>query len=297
MPGCIYSGYSSCKDSFLLNKIISKEIFISINTIRTHKGDSFVLIPDMMAHYKKIIATVMSVPPDTFTFRYKCGKHDKKIGPVTPVKFYRDYCNIKLKEYITVVSDKKQHYNKVLRLPSDNIYSSDVVESSHIDLFNVSLGRFVQLAKNSIINNNAVYFSCDVNVDMSTKHNLFDLELYNYNYINLNYLKQPERPEFIDSTHAMVLCGVDIVVNDMKKLDECEKNNGAENDITFKYTEKIVKWKVLNSWGCKQVYVMTNNYFLKNVRRIAIHIDTLNDNEKELYKLSTTRNRCIRYQL
>jgi aminopeptidase C len=227
-----------------------------------------------MAHYKKIMATVMSVPPDTFIFECETSEKTIKIGPVTPVQFYRDFCDIKLNEYICVVSNKNKPYNKVLRFPSNHQYNSAIVDVPHTDIFNVSHNRFVQLAKKSILENNATPFSCIVDTNISRLHCLMDLNIYNYNHLDLHFTEHYDRSAVNIhniKTHAMVLCGVDINSN----------------------SKKISRWKVHNSWSDDTPYVMAHNWFLRNVIRIFIHIDILNKKERELYKLSKKDNECI----
>lgn len=58
--------------------------------------------------------------------------------------------------------------------------------------------------------------------------------------------------------------------------------------------ENIVKWQIHNSWSdgnCK--YVMSHDWFLKNVEMIVVHVDMLNSEEKEVYELSKTADKCI----
>ena len=267
MPDNVFKKNKPCEKSNFFETILEKEIVASINTILKYEGDSLTLIPSIMTHYKKIIATVISVPPTTFTFRYK--KHGKlvKIGPITPIEFYKNYSNIKLEEYIYVMANKRFSNNKVLRLQSSSGRGSSIIEKNYSDLFNVSLNRINKLAKKSILHNNAVYFDSDTNYDMSKKYYLMDCNLYNYDYLNLTGFKLEGKNNNNCAMHSMVICGVDID-------SDLHKNNTQK---------KIVKWEVQNSWGCNKTYVMTGDWFLKNVYGIVIHIDMLTEKEKKSY--------------
>jgi bleomycin hydrolase len=277
MPDEVFKCNTTCKDSRFLNRILQKEIIVSLDTIRKHEGDSLTLIPSIMTHYKKIIATVISVPPTTFTFRYRKQGRLVKIGPITPVEFYKNYSNIKLEEYIYVMANKMYSNNEVIRLPSSSKYSSTIIEKPHVDLFNVSLNRMEQLAKKSILFNNAVYFDADINNDMSVRYTLMDRRLYNYNYLNLNGFKLEAEGKniYYRFAHSMLICGVDI---------DLRENNTRKT---------IVKWEVQNSWDEFYTrYVMTRDWFRKYVHGIVVHIDMLTEKEKNSYVKSIKNNKC-----
>ena len=295
IPHSAYGDDKISENSNLLNKLLSKELLMSIAQIRDHDSDSYDLIPEMMTHYKEVISTVMSVPPTSFIFRFKAksGSTVTQIGPITPQKFYEEHCGVNLTDYIYIISNPKYEYGKILRMVDKNF----VVEREDYDLFNLPIARLIHLTKDSILANNSVYFSCDVNCDMmSSGTNLMDLNLYNYNLIDLNYLKtsltrkQNIEMELLRTNHAMTICGVDIQVEEISKNEVFDEKTTI---VEKKYKENMVKWEVNNSWGGTQSYVMTNDWFIKNVGGIAINKNLLTKEEKEMYNDIVKNNNYI----
>lgn len=284
MPQTVFGEDTVSKYSGFLGSILKKELIVSINQIRASEGDGYNIIPEIMEHYKQIMAIVMSVPPSKFTFRYSVKGAVKSIGPITPLKFYQEHCDIDLNDYICVVSDPRHDMNQVLRIKDKRW----IVDTDEYDFFNLPMKRLVHLTKQSVLDNEALYFSVDCSLEMRSAYRIMSTKLYYQNLLGLKHNKgnMMDRAQrfitgSISTCHAMTIRGVDIQEKEIKKK---EKNTLKGTTVRRKFKQRIVKWEVDNSWGGDGTYVMEHNWFKKNVGLVAVKKSVLTKEEKAAYE-------------
>ena len=182
----------------------------------------------------------------------------EKISDMTPIDFCKKYADINIKDKVCLIhapmSNKK--FNTMYTVE----YLGNVVEGQIIKYLNVDIKELKKSAMDSIKNNEAVWFGCDVGKRFSRDMGVLDMGIYDYENVFQTSFKMNKktRLEYGDSemTHAMLLTGVDI-----------KKRNST-------------KWKIENSWGTKsgnQGYMMmTDEWFDEYTYEVVIDKKYLN---------------------
>ena len=124
-------------------------------------------------------------------------------------------------------------------------YLGNVIDGEIIKYANVEINELKKATINSLKNDEAVWFGCDVGKMFNRDLGVMDMKLYDYEKLfNTTFkMNKKTRLEYGDSlmTHAMLFTGVDIIKN------------------------KSVKWRVENSWGKKNgdqgYYLMSDDWF------------------------------------
>jgi len=211
----------------------------------------------MMSEIYKIVGICLGIPPATFQWDYiDKSKQHQCVGPITPVEFYEKYVkpvwNIENK--VCLVSDPRQSN------PFGRTYTVDclgnMVGGRRCVYNNQPIEVLMDLTRDSILANEAVWFGCEVSKRYVAKQGFLDLTAHDYELVlGVNVqtgLDKANRLLYGDSlmTHAMVLTG-------------CHVEN-----------EKIVRWRVENSWGEdrgeKGYLMMTSDWFKEFVFEIVV---------------------------
>ena len=207
----------------------------------------------MLSEIYHILELCLGTPPETFTWRYKDEKgmlNEPK--EYTPKSFYDAFVNVDLNDYVMFMNDPTRPYNKLYEVE----YDRSVFEGNNWKFINLDIPQLMEFAKLSIMNNEAMYFSCDVGKQINKDNGLLDPDNYNYDALfGMEFgMNKEERIMTYESgsTHGMSLCAVDI-----------NKDNQPE------------KWLLENSWGSSAGYkghlVMTNEWFNEYMFRIVIN--------------------------
>ena len=239
---------------------------MAMNYILTHKLREFASIlrkkrlknlsslkKEMMGVIFNLLAMFLGQPPDVINWstRNKDNKY-VSISDMTPKDFCKKYANINIKDKVCLIhapmSNKK--FNTVYTVE----YLGNVVEGQIIKYLNVDVKKLKKSAIQSIKNNEAVWFGCDVGKRFSREQGVLDMGIYDYeNVFQTDFkMNKQTRLEYGDSemTHAMLLTGVDI-----------KKRNST-------------KWKIENSWGTKSgnkgYMMMTDEWFDEYTYEIVV---------------------------
>jgi len=224
---------------------------MGMNYILTHKLREFASIlrkkpaknsaalkQEMMSIVYNLLSMFLGQPPETVNWSTR--NTDNKyisISNMTPKDFYKKYADIKIKDKVCLIhapmSNKK--FNTMYTVE----YLGNVIEGQIIKYLNVDIKELKKSAMQSIKNDEAVWFGCDVGKRFNRDMGVLDMGIYDYENVFQTPFKmnKQKRLEYGDSemTHAMLLTGVDI-----------KKRNS-------------IKWKIENSWGTKsgnQGYMM-----------------------------------------
>ena len=239
---------------------------MSMNYILTHKLREFASIlrkkrlknlsslkKEMMEVIFNLLAMFLGQPPDVINWstRNKDNRYFV-ISDMTPKDFCKKYADINIKDKVCLIhapmSNKK--FNTVYTVE----YLGNVVEGQIIKYLNVDVQKLKKSAIQSIKNNEAVWFGCDVGKRFSREQGVLDIGIYDYeNVFQTDFkMNKQTRLEYGDSemTHAMLLTGVDI-----------KKRNST-------------KWKIENSWGTKSgnkgYMMMTDEWFDEYTYEIVV---------------------------
>ena len=267
----------------LINKygVVPKEVMpetnhssksMAMNYILTHKLREFSFIlrkkrtknlslikKGMMNTIYNLLAMFLGQPPDIINWstRNKDNKY-VSISDLTPNEFCKKYADINIKDKVCLIhapmSNKK--FNTVYTVE----YLGNVVEGQIIKYLNVDIKELKKSAMQSIKNNEAVWFGCDVGKRFSREHGVLDMGLFDYENVFQTPFKMNKqtRLEYGDSemTHAMLLTGVDV-----------KKRNST-------------KWKIENSWGTKSgnkgYMMMTDEWFDEYTYEVVVDKKYLN---------------------
>lgn len=169
----------------------------------------------------------------------------------TPKSFYEEFVGVSLQDYVCLYYDPLCEFEKHFRFKrAKNIYGK-----SDMHFVNVPIDDLKQVAMQSIVENEPVWFAADVGKDQSSDlgvmgHRLFDYDpLFGIN----TQISRADRLKMRDggSNHAMVFMGVDV-------------REG-----------KPVKWLVENSWGEKRgdegTWTLHDDWFDHHVYTIIVN--------------------------
>ncbi|MDE6340748.1 MAG: C1 family peptidase [Muribaculaceae bacterium] len=181
-----------------------------------------------LAEVYKLLALALGEPPTEFEWSRK-DKDGKIIETktYTPVSFYQELLGNDLKnDYILLMNDPSREYWKVYSIDYDR-HSYDGADWTYL---NVPMADLKECAINSIKDNTAMYFSCDVGKYLDRDRGTLDVENYDYDSLFDTKLGM-DKAERISSwasasSHAMTLSGVDLDGKGKPK-----------------------KWLIENSWG------------------------------------------------
>ena len=208
---------------------------------------------EMLSEIYKILSLSLGTPPETFSWRYK-DKDDKisKYKNYTPLSFYKEMLGINMEDYIMFMNDPTREYNKVYEIE----YDRNMADGKNWKYLNLTVDELKKMAITSIINNNALYFSCDVGKFLNKDNGVLDVNNFNYGDLFGTKFKmdKTQRIKTFDSgsSHAMTLIGVDL-----------DKDS------------KPIKWLIENSWGATYGFngnlIMTDNWFSEYVFRLVVN--------------------------
>ena len=255
MPETNHSSKSGTMNYILTHKLRE---FASILRKKSAKNSSAIK-KDMMETIYNLLAMFLGQPPDLINWSTR-NKDNKNIviSDMTPKDFCKKYADINISEKVCLIhapmNNKK--YNTMYTVE----YLGNVVEGQIIKYLNVDIKELKKSAMDSIKNNEAVWFGCDVGKRFSRDMGVLDMGIYDYENVFQTSFKMNKqtRLEYGDSemTHAMLLTGVDI-----------KKRNST-------------KWKIENSWGTKsgnQGYMMmTDEWFDEYTYEVVIDKKYLN---------------------
>jgi len=208
---------------------------------------------EMLSEIYRILALSLGEPPTEFTWQFE--DKDGMISEAktfTPVQFYDEVIGINLDDYVMLMNDPSKDYNKLYEVE----YDRNLQEGNNWKFINLPIEKVKEFARASILNNEAMYFSCDVGKQLNTKTGTLDLNNYDYNALmGVNFaMEKKERIVTYESgsTHGMALVGVNILPND-----------------------NVDKWLLENSWGKEKGHngflTMTDEWFDEYMFRLIVN--------------------------
>lgn len=207
----------------------------------------------MLSDIYRILSYCLGEPPTTFTWRYK-NSADKIVDAetFTPQSFYQKIIGVNLKDYVMFMNDPSRDYYNLYEIQ----YDRNMTNGNNWHYINLPATDLKELAKKSIINNEALYFSCDVGKQLNATAGVLNVGQYQTDQlfsIKLNMdKKQRIQTNESSSSHGMALIGVDT-----------DKDG------------KPINWLLENSWGAESGHngylTMTDQWFDEYMFRLVVN--------------------------
>jgi bleomycin hydrolase len=207
---------------------------------------------EMLKDIYRMLILHIGVPPTEFKWRYETK--DSVISEVktcTPKSFFEEVVDVNLRDFVPIYNHSLRPYDKLYRMHlSRNIY--DRPDNTIINLDTQQMREF---ALKQLLDNQPVYFGCDVSKEDSYEHGIMSPKIYDYEALyGLDFtMTKADKFRYQESrsTHAMVFVGVDTL----------------EGEPT--------KWLVENSWGDKKgdkgYWTMYDEWFDEYVYKVIIN--------------------------
>ena len=217
----------------------------------------------MMGDVYKIVAYSFGEPPVKFDLEYR--DDDKKFHQVlglTPLKFYHEYFDTNLSDYIVVTNAPDHEMDRSYLMPAQD----SVVNGLPIKFVNVPFEELQEGAIKQLQAGETVWVGNDVLQQMDRKRGLMDAKLYHREeLLDVDFvMDKKHRLETKQAvvSHAMTLTGFDMV------------------------NDQPTRWKIENSWGKDNgdngYFVMTQDWFEEYTYEAVINKKYLSDRVKKV---------------
>jgi bleomycin hydrolase len=220
---------------------------------------------EMLKDVYKMLVLNMGVPPTEFQWRYETKDSIvSQVKSYTPKGFFEEVVNVNLRDYVPIYNHPLHPYDRLYQMRLNrNMYD----RPDNIFL-NLDTQRMRELALKQLLDDQPVYFACDVGKEDNYELGIMSPKIYDYDsFYGLDLsMSKADKFRYLEShsTHAMVFVGVDT-------LDG-----------------KPVKWLVENSWGNergdKGYWTMYDEWFDEYVYKVIIHKKYLPDRILDIMK-------------
>ena len=224
----------------------------------------------MLSEIYRILALNLGEPPTEFTWtRRDADDNAVETKTYTPQSFYKEYAGNDLKnDYVMLMNDPSRDYYKLYEIEFDR-HGYDGYNWTYV---NLPIEDIKQMAIASIKDNNAMYFSCDVNKFIDRERGILDPDNFDYESLLSTKFTMDKadriRTHSSASSHAMTLVAVDI------------DNEGNPK-----------KWMVENSWGNGANgghLIMTDKWFDDYMFRLVVNKKYITPEIKKILKQTPT---------
>jgi bleomycin hydrolase len=235
----------------------------SLRNLRTEKTK-------MLAHVYKMLVLNLGQPPSEFQWRFEdANSVVSKIHTYSPKSFYKKFVDVDLGQYVDIFNDPSKKYGKHYSI---NL-TRNVRDGDDAHFANVKMQLLKDIAVKAVLDDEPIWFSCDVGKDQSREHGIMAMEMFDYDSIYMTdmAMTKAQRSLFRESVpnHAMVFIGID-----MQK-------------------DKPAKWLVENSWGddkgSKGLWTIYDSWFDTNVYSIIVKKIYVPKEILDIYKQPATK--------
>ena len=206
---------------------------------------------EKLAEIYKILAYSLGEPPVDFLWQYKNKDGDiSEAKKYTPEEFFQEVLDVNLGDYIMIMDNPTLEYGKLYEIE----YDRHIQEGGNWKYINLKAEQIKKYAIKSILENEGMYFSCDVGKQLESKKGFLDINTYDYSSlygVDFDMDKKTRIQTYESgSTHGMALMGANIL------------KDGS-----------VDKWLLENSWGKKGhngYLIMTDEWFDEYMFRLVI---------------------------
>ncbi|CAF3395327.1 unnamed protein product [Rotaria sp. Silwood1] len=285
IPKNAFPESSSSEAALQMNKFLrtklrafAQEIFESVEKGNTNDSDLMNREAEMMKELHRIITTCLGSPPEQITFEYyDSSKQYQKIGPISPIEFYRQIVKpvFNVDNKVCLVHDPRVSH------PYERLYTveylGNIVGGRNTLYNNQPIRVLKQAVYDSIAADEAVWFGVDFGKHMHAKYGILDLKIFDTQlYFDSSFPCQNKasRLEYGESlmTHAMVFTGVHVEKRSSNEINNKTKTSDDEesqpDDLQF------IRYRVENSHGDdkadKGYVVMTDDWFNEYLYEVVV---------------------------
>lgn len=258
VPKSVMPDTQSAGHTDVMNKLLSARMRKGILALRKAAGSGAnpeVLQAEKTAILKdiyRVLALCLGEPPQSFSWRYE--DKDKKVSPLkayTPQTFYKEFVGTSLRDWVPFINYPGKPDHAMLRFA----WNRDSADGADMLALNISSAEMKQMAKDSILADEPVWFCCNSSVQRNSKTGLWDMGVQDFNSLfGVDFsISKADQLALLDGApnHCMVLVGVNVTDG------------------------KTDKWKVENSWGDKRGregwWTLTDSWFDAHVYEVLIH--------------------------
>lgn len=258
VPKNVFPETFNSKNTALLNFSLATKLRQSTALLRRLKQNN-IDEDKIIAKKKKCLSDIYNMlvyslgkPVEEFTLEFTDKNNNFiSVKNIKPIEFYREYVNIDLSNYISIINSPNREYKKTYTIE----YLGNVFGSKEIKYLNLPIEKLEEYSKNQILDNEPVWFGCDMGKYLDRQKGILHGELFDLNETMATCLDidKAKRLELNHSkmTHAMVFIGMHL-------------NDGNVN-----------KWKVENSWGKEVgkdgIFIMNKSWFDDHVFQVVIN--------------------------
>jgi len=252
MPETNSSGNTSLMNALISRKLRADAVKLrnmheqeqSLKKLRAEKTK-------MLADVYKMLVLNLGRPPAEFQWRFEdANSVVSKIRTCSPEGFYEEFVNVDLSQYVDIFNDPSKEYGKHYSI---NL-TRNIRDGDDAHFANVKMQILKDIAVKAVLDDEPIWFSCDVGKDQSNEYGIMAMGMFDYDSIYMTdmAMTKAQRSLFRESVpnHAMVFIGVD-----MQK-------------------DKPAKWLVENSWGddkgSKGLWTLYDSWFDANVYSIIV---------------------------
>jgi len=257
VPSEIMPETNSSGNTSLMNALISRKLradAVKLRNMHEQKESLKKLRAEktkMLADVFKMLVLNLGKPPAEFQWRFEdANSVVSKIRNYSPEGFYKEFVNVDLSQYVDIFNDPSKEYGKHYSI---NL-TRNIRDGDDAHFANVKMQILKEIAVKAVLDDEPIWFSCDVGKDQSREHGIMATGMFDYDSIYMTdmAMTKAQRSLFRESVpnHAMVFIGVDI------------------------QKDKPAKWLVENSWGddkgSKGLWTLYDSWFDTNVYSIIV---------------------------
>ncbi len=264
VPKSVMPETESSSATMQMNRILKTQLRQGAKTLRDMNaaGSS---VADVRERKEQILADVYRIasihlgcPPERFDWQWT----DKdrvfhRDGEMTPQEFAAKYITLPIDEYVCLVHDPRPSSPLGRTFTVD--YLGNVVGGAIVKYLNIDVDLMKQIARDTIVGGEPVWFGCDVGKMMRRDLGVWDKNLFDYSglYDAEFSLDKSDRLQYHETlmTHAMLFTGVDVIDGQVRR------------------------WRVENSWGDENgqrgFYTMNDSWFAEYTFEIAARKSSL----------------------
>jgi bleomycin hydrolase len=208
----------------------------------------------------RVLCIHLGTPPERFLWQWTDkDRNFHRDGWLTPLEFAAKYVQLPLPDYVCLVHDPRAS-SPVGRTFTVE-YLGNVVGAPPVTYLNVEIGVMKEVAMQTLLAGEPVWFGSEVGPMMSNEHGIWDAKLHALAavYDTEMTISKADRLLYHESAmdHAMLFTGVDVV------------------------DDRPRRWRVENSWGAEKgrdgFYAMNDSWFDEYVFEVAARKDRLPD--------------------
>lgn len=256
-------------NSWVMNSIISRKLREDAVLLRkmAQEGKDVQELRDkkieMLKTIYKILVLNLGEPPSEFIWRYEDTKGNVSAPKrYTPEEFYKDVVGVDIRDYVALFNYPGKVYNRLYQC--DNV--RNIFEYPDPVYINLDIEQLKELTKKSVLDDEPVWFACDIIKDKDSEHGILSTRILDYRslYGLEMELNKEARILFRESAgnHAMVFTGVDLQDNRPVKW-WVEDSHGKERGDNG-------HWVMYDDWFDEYVYavIINKKYLPSELRNI-----------------------------